>query len=331
MQLLECGLVGGHVYRLGACGAGSIFRTYEKAAADLGTIEFVAVADPSVAQLQRAARPGRFLTTDIQELLKVQLDAVLILSPNSLHARQALLAMERGLPVLCEKPLATNLEDARQLLAFAEYHQRHLQVAMHCRYRPEVEYLFEHLDGPITSFDQKYLENWMSASEWFFDRHLSGGGVLLDVGINQLDWLLPLVPGLVPLKVTYDMGERQVEVECELDCTWSNGHGRTRLSWRTKEEQKMTTVVTEPGTHFELDHQTHSVRVNGEDKGCWPCVEYEQVLTVFLSQLKEQPTVDRRAFRILEFLSQSYKLAGLPFLNDAQAHLSTGSKLRETI
>lgn len=316
------------VYRLGVCGAGSIFRAYEKAAANLRNVEFVAIADPDVQQLQRVEQPGRFLTTDVRELLKERLDGVLILSPNYLHARQALLALEAGHSVLCEKPLATSIEEAHQVIAITENLQRHLQVAMHCRYRPEVEYFFQHVDGPVISFKQKYLESWMSASEWFFDPHLSGGGVLLDVGINQLDWLLPLVPDIEPLKVTYEMGDREVEVECELACAWSHGQGKTHLSWRAQQEEKMTTVVTEPGTHFTLNHQTHSVWVNGEDKGSWICREYEQVLANFLSQLTKPPAVDQRAFRMLELLSQAYRLAGLPFLNDTQPRLPASAKIR---
>jgi Predicted dehydrogenases and related proteins len=318
------------VYRLGACGAGSIFRAYEKAATNLRHVEFVAVADPSIQQLRRAERPNRFMTAEVCEMLKEQLDAVLILSPNHLHAHQTLLALERGHAVLCEKPLATNIAEARQVLDFAEKHERHLQVAMHCRFRPEIEYFFQHVDGPIISFEQKYLESWMSASDWFFDPRLSGGGVLLDVGINQLDWLLPLVPDIAPLKVTYEMSDREVEVECELDCVWSHGQGKTHLSWRAQQEEKMTTLVTEPGTHFELNHQTHSVRVNGEHKGSWTCREYEQVLASFLAQLKERPIVDERAFRMLEFLGQAYSLAGLPFLNDTQSRLSTGANIQGT-
>jgi predicted dehydrogenase len=316
------------VYRLGACGAGSIFRTYEKAAVNLRNVEFVAVADPSNRQLLRAERSGRFMTAEVGELLKERLDAVLILTPNYLHARQALLALECGHSVLCEKPLATNMAEARQVLDFAQQHQRHLQVAMHCRFRPEIEYFLRHVDGPIISFKQKYLESWMSASAWFFDPHLSGGGVLLDVGINQLDWLLPLIPDITPLKVTYEMCGHEVEVECELDCVWSHGHGKTHLSWRAQEEEKITTLVTKPGTHFELNHQTHSVRVNGEHQGSWTCREYEQVLASFLAQLKQQPALEQRAFRMLEFLSQAYRLAGLPFLQRFSSQLAIGANIQ---
>src|SRR5215210_225549 len=226
-------------YRLGACGAGAIFRAYEKAAANLSGVEFVAVADPSLRQLQRASRPGRFLTTEAGELMGERLDAVLILSPNHLHARQALLALECGHAVLCEKPLATNLAEARRVLAFAEHHRRHLRVAMHCRFRPEVEYFFRHMDGPVVDFTQKYLESWLSASEWFFDPGLSGGGVLLDVGVNQIDWLLPVMHDIEPVNVNCRTGGLRVEVECELECVWSHGRGRTHLSWRAREEEKV--------------------------------------------------------------------------------------------
>lgn len=301
-------------YKLGACGAGSVFGAYERAAANLGCVEFTAVADPDASRRRRAARPGRRLVTDMTELLDERLDAIVILSPNYLHARQSVQALERGFAVLCEKPLAVSLDEARRAVAYADRRRRLLAVAMHCRFRPEVSYLYRHIDGPVISFEQTYLENWMSASSWFFDPSLSGGGVLLDVGINQIDWLLPLLGDPSPSSVTYDTGGGRVEVECTVDWDWAGGSGRTHLSWRASEEKKITHVETGPGTRFELNHQAHSVRVNGEHRGSWECREYEGVLADFLTRLARRPTPDARPLRAVELLGAAYRKAGLPFL-----------------
>lgn len=304
-------------YRLGACGGGSIFTAYERAAQNLGYVEFSAVAEPDAERRRRITRPGCRLFADVDTLLDEKLDAIVILSPNYLHTSQAMLALERGFPVLCEKPLGVSPGEARRVVSYAERRQRHLRVAMHCRFRPEVSYLYKHIDGPVVSFEQRYLENWISAPEWFFNPRQSGGGVLLDVGINQLDWLLPLLGNPTPAGVAYDTGGHHVEMECEVEWVWDGGRGRMRLSWRADDEEKVTLVTTATGSVFELNHQAHSVRVNGEPMGVWECREYEGVLADFLSRIGGTPEPDFRALRTLELLSEAYGKAGLPFLGQA--------------
>lgn len=301
---------------MGACGAGNVFDFYERAAARLGNVEFAAVADPDHTKLTTRRKSGRILVTDFRDLLNEQLDAVVILSPHHLHASQAMSAFRKGIPVLCEKPLATSISEARQAIALAATQRVRLQVAMHCRFRPEIEFIYKHIDGPVVRFEQRYLENWTSAGSWFFDPRTSGGGVLLDVGINQIDWLLPLLDGLTPARATFDCCGSAVEQEGTIHWRWKNGCGTTQLSWRADREEKITIIETEPGTRFELNHQNHSALVNGALRGPWTCEEYEGVLAAFLSGFGEPPASDLRALRVLELLGETYRLAGLPFLND---------------
>jgi predicted dehydrogenase len=301
--------------RLGAVGAGYIFETYEKAAARMDGIEFAAVMDPDADRRRRAECSGRLATADLAALLECELDAILILSPNHWHGRQAIAALEAGFDVLCEKPLATTLSEARQAVHCAETHRQHLRVAMHCRHRPEIEYVYRHLDAPVVRFAVSYLENWTSAAPWFFDRSQSGGGVLLDVGVNQLDWLLPFVEGLVPTHADAVVTHGGVEKECATRWSWPQGEGTIDLSWQASPEKKVSVLETAAGTRFELDHQAHTVRRNGELVDRAECREYEKVLADFRAQLGTAPTPDTRALRVLELLRETYQLAGLPFLN----------------
>lgn len=298
--------------KLAAIGTGAAFGFYEKAIGQTGDAEFIALVDPKKKPGRDAK--GRIVVHELRKLKGLPLDAVVILSPNCHHAEQAMEAIRLGFSVLCEKPLALSVKEATRVIECAEEHGQWLQVAMHCRHRPEIEYLYRNIDGPITFFEQRYWEDWMSASSWFFDPQVSGGGVLLDVGINQIDWLLPLIADLEVMEVNCDMGGKEVDVEFGIDWKWKGGKGRTELSWRAADQEKRSVIMTEPGTCFELDHQQHIVTINGEPRSAEECREYEKVITAFLLDLHSDPRPDFGPIQILKLLRSAYERAGLCFL-----------------
>ncbi|MDF2719766.1 MAG: hypothetical protein K0R28_6691, partial [Paenibacillus sp.] len=75
-------------------------------------------------------------TNDFQEVLRRDdIDIVDICSPDWLHAEQALMALEAGKHVICEKPLALNIASARLLVETAARLDRKLQIVTNYRYR----------------------------------------------------------------------------------------------------------------------------------------------------------------------------------------------------
>ncbi len=82
--------------------------------------QVVALADPTPENLDRAANlaPGAKTYADYRKLLaeRKDVDAVLVCTPNFLHAEPTIAALERGLPVLCEKPMATRIEEANRMI-----------------------------------------------------------------------------------------------------------------------------------------------------------------------------------------------------------------------
>jgi predicted dehydrogenase len=82
----------------------------------------------------------RFAYEDYRAMLdEVELDAVFIVSPHPLHFEHARAALERGLHVLCEKPMCTEAEHARELVRLAEEKGRHLLVAYGWHYKPFIQ------------------------------------------------------------------------------------------------------------------------------------------------------------------------------------------------
>ncbi len=125
--------------RVGVIGAGAIatmrhlpaFRRCQ----DEGTAELVAVADPMEGAAQAAAtRFGiQHAFADYRELLAVPLDAVSICTPNVYHEPITLAALDAGMHVLCEKPIAMDAEGARRM--YDRAHEAGLLTAVNFRYR----------------------------------------------------------------------------------------------------------------------------------------------------------------------------------------------------
>ena len=174
----------------------------------------------------------------------------------------------------------------------------------------------EHLKGRIERFTQQYHEDWTGAPDWYFDPARSGGGVLLDVGINQIDWIYPLLNRLRPRVVQMDSSDSAVEWESAIEWTFEGGQGRTHLSWRAPREHKTTSVVSDRGEIFELDHQRHTVKHNGRCFGPWSSGEYRAVLENFLHERERGVAKgDPDPADLLDLLRQVYSCANLPFLS----------------
>ena len=112
---------------------------------------FAAIADPSHAA--RTAVGERYgvteLHADVAPLLELGLDAVVIAAPDAVHAEVALAALDAGVNVFCEKPLALTVADCRAVADRAEARGLVAQVGTMKRYDPAYERLLELLpDDP---------------------------------------------------------------------------------------------------------------------------------------------------------------------------------------
>ena len=118
------------------------------------------------------------------------IDAVYIALPNSMHAEYTLRAAKAGKHVLCEKPMATSVEDARTMIQACESAGRKLMIAYRCQYEPAnlraVQLIREGKLGSIQSIESAFGFP-IAPNEWRLDKKLSGGGPLVDVGIYCLN------------------------------------------------------------------------------------------------------------------------------------------------
>lgn len=198
----------------GVIGAGNLGTGLGDAMQDRPGADVVALADVSQENRERAGRrldvPAGSRYEDYEAMLDVGgLDAVMIATPHALHYDQAIAAMERDLHVLCEKPLTTDLADARDLLDRDESREEVFQVG----YQRHIEGPFVAARERIAEFDDppafvtaEITQPWLqlSSGTWRVDPDLSGGGMLYDTGSHVIDAVL-WTTGLEPTAVTASM------------------------------------------------------------------------------------------------------------------------------
>jgi predicted dehydrogenase len=293
-----------------------VFGLYQRAAAKVRGLEISAVYD--VDPRRSAAFYGQgTVAGSLGELLRSAIDAVFILSPNATHVSLVEAALDRGLPVLCEKPLAPTPAEAEQLLKLADDRRLLLYAAMHVRHRPEIIRATEHLEGGVSTFEQVWLEDWTSAPAWYRRAASSRGGVLLDVGVNQIDWVARLVAGLRPMHAEAVLGE-EVETACLIQWSFDGGRGSTHLNWRARPERKITTFISREGRSIEVNHEYRCIKLDGQILGPWADDEYESVLRDFISRYygRRSPN-DRTSVRALSLIYDVYYRLGLQFVHDS--------------
>jgi predicted dehydrogenase len=135
-------------------------------------------------------------------------DVVVICTPNALHVPQAIQALRAGKHVLVQKPLALSFADARAVVDVAHQQGKLLFVDYTYRFLATIDTLRAALPsiGPVQAVSAEFHNIYGPGAEktWFFDRRLSGGGALLDLGVHLLDLALWL---LQPRTVTLEQAE----------------------------------------------------------------------------------------------------------------------------
>ena len=184
--------------RIAVVGCGAIARSFHlpALAAIPGVADRLIVVDPDpgrVAAAQQEFRASR-AATDHRQVLR-EADAAIVAVPQEFHAEVAMEFLRAGVPVLCEKPLATTLDEAKGLLAAADAAGVVLAVNNTRRFYPAVRAAREWIGsgrlGRIrrVAIHEGAAFNWPLASGSTFGRGGTGKGVLQDVGAHALDMI----------------------------------------------------------------------------------------------------------------------------------------------
>ena len=227
---------GGDPLRVGVVGCGFIGTTVGGQFADHVDASVRALADVDETALEAAGEElgvdadARY--TDHEAMFDGEpLDAVLVSTPHALHYDQILAAFERDLHVLCDKPLATDLDDARDLVERDNDREEVLMVGYQRHLYPAFEAardLWSEGDREPRWITAEVCQDWVDRFEgtWRQDADLSGGGYLYDTGSHLLDcvlWSTGLTPDAVSASMHFVDDERRVDGRATVTVRFTNG------------------------------------------------------------------------------------------------------------
>lgn len=191
--------------RVGVIGCGSAATGHAATMAGLEGFEIVALADPSEDNLVRFRSRVPPVATlpafaDAEAMFDaVELDAVTVVTPHTLHYPIVMKAIERNLHVLCEKPLTCQVDQAQDIEAAADAAGVTVMVRYQRRFFPAYVYMRQAIEsgeiGEPRSISVYCGQHWLqgTAGRWRQDPALSGGGMLMDSGSHLADMFLWLI------------------------------------------------------------------------------------------------------------------------------------------
>ena len=230
--------------KFGLVGAGGIAQAYAQAFNESNCCELVAVADVRDDAAKALAEiVGGKSYNDYKQLGDVELDAVIVATPPATHPEIACFFMERGTPVLCEKPLTTNVADAEKMIAAAEKAGVLFTMASKFRYCDDVikakGILASGVLGDVLQFENAFTAKVDMSKRWNSQAEISGGGVLIDNGTHSVDIIRYFLGGIDSVLVVDAGGTQGLAVDENVKMfakTKNNVTASVDLSWGINKE-----------------------------------------------------------------------------------------------
>ena len=265
--------------RLAILGCGTIVHGQHLPAAVLHPdVEVAALVDAEITRAERLRAAYRLncqATNDYRPLL-TDLDAVINALPNHLHFPVNLAAMQAGVHVLCEKPLAMNTAEAKTSCDIAKQNGVILAVGMSRRFQPGhqlMELLLQGEElGRILEYDWESGGpwSWKPSSGFYFSREQAGGGVFMDIGVHALDCLFHWFGAVTQFEYQDDNWGSGIEANAVLHVVHDGPHGqvrgRVRLS-RTFTLKNRLLVTCEQGTASLREDRPDEVTIDKRNGG----------------------------------------------------------------
>jgi predicted dehydrogenase len=182
---------------LGLIGTGRVAQEHARGARDAGS-RIACVYDAEPGNAERFAREhGAAVASSLDELLsRGDIPAVVVAVPNAWHREAAVACLEAGRDILLEKPMAMNVAECDAIIAAMERAGRFVQMGFVCRGAPRVEHVRGLAQGGelgtiyharVTLCRRRGIPG---LGRWFTTRALSGGGVVIDMGVHFIDLVM---------------------------------------------------------------------------------------------------------------------------------------------
>ncbi|MFI8687563.1 Gfo/Idh/MocA family protein [Rossellomorea sp. NPDC077527] len=164
--------------------------SYADSLMKMSNVEIVGIYDDNEERGKKAADTYKTAYfSDQDALLASEIDAVIICSENNRHKEMTLKAAQAKKHILCEKPIATTVEDAKEMISVCEEEGVLLQTAFPVRFSAPILQLKKMIDdgelGEIVAF--RTTNRGQNPGGWFIDEEQSGGGAVLDHTVHMVD------------------------------------------------------------------------------------------------------------------------------------------------
>ncbi len=188
------------------------------------SVELAALCDTDIRKLNQLCAIHKIEKhyVDFDDLKEDEsIDAVVIATPNHLHAPMAVAAMRYGKDVLCEMPLGLDSAEVRQMIDSAGREKRKLMPVMNTRLRPDIQTIRRFVEGGELGELYYCKTGWLqgreswSLSGWRGQRLRAGGGAFLSLGTALLDASLALLLPHKPVSVIGAAHHRDPRSEVE--------------------------------------------------------------------------------------------------------------------
>jgi UDP-N-acetylglucosamine 3-dehydrogenase len=167
--------------RIGVIGVGVMGSNHARVLAELPGVKLVGVADPDRKQRERVARHlGCGAFADLDELVRQGVDAVTIAAPTHLHRDIAVACASHGLHILVEKPIASTVEEGREIVAAARRAGVTLMAGHVERFNPAVESIKRAIKG-------QHILSIAVTRVGPFPPRMSNVGVVIDLAVHDID------------------------------------------------------------------------------------------------------------------------------------------------
>lgn len=172
-----------------------------------GTVQIIGVQDINYDLAKQVAKEHLIshVFKDYEEMFK-EVDAVVICTPNKFHAEISIAALNAGVHVFCEKPMAMNKEECDAMIEAANRANKLLAIGYHYRFTDAAITAQKAIEGgivgnPLVTRVQAMRRRKVPGWGVFTNKELQGGGSLIDYGCHLLDLSLWLLEDVQPVEV----------------------------------------------------------------------------------------------------------------------------------
>lgn len=198
-----------------------------------------------------------------EELVKnSEVDVIYIATPHSQHFNQTILCLQHHKAVLCEKPFAINLKQAKEMVGLARKNEVFLMEAMWTRFLPSIkkvkELIADGVIGKVKTIQADFGFKSDFDPDWRLYNRAMGGGSLLDIGVYPLFLATTILGRPTHVKALSNLCSTQVDENCGMVLTYEDGAMAVLLS-SIVSYTLMEASISGTNGRIKINHRWHSL------------------------------------------------------------------------